>query len=74
MGCVNADGTLVSSARRMLEALAAPRPAEEIAALVEQPLYKVRSGLRELAQAGLIREDGKRYLRTESGAAVLKRP
>jgi hypothetical protein len=38
---------------------------------VGQPLFKVRSSLRELASAGLIRETGQEFLITESGKAKL---
>jgi DNA-binding IclR family transcriptional regulator len=57
--------------KALLRALATPAAAEAIAKQVEQPLFKVRSSLRELAAAGLIREDGQEFLITESGKARL---
>jgi predicted transcriptional regulator len=71
MACVNPDGTLSESARALLRALANPTAAEEIAKQVRQPLFKVRSSLRELAAAGLIQETGQEFLITESGKAKL---
>lgn len=71
MGCVNADGTVVASARVLLEALSEPKGAEQIAPLVGQPLFKVRAGLRELASAGLIEEAGETFRLTEAGKTRL---
>jgi predicted transcriptional regulator len=71
MACVNPDGTLSESARALLRALAKPIAAEEIAKQVGQPLFKVRSSLRELTAAGLIQEKGQEFLITESGKARL---
>ncbi len=73
MGCVNADGTLVASAQALIEALAEPQTAEQVAPAVGQPLFKVRAGLRELAQAGLIEANGESYRLTETGRARLKK-
>lgn len=56
MACVSADGTLSPSARAMLGALRTAATPEEVAAATGLPLYRVRSGLRELAAAGLAAE------------------
>lgn len=61
MACISADGTLTASARKMLEALQQPATPEEVAQATGLPLFRVRSGLRELAQAGLIEEVEGRY-------------
>jgi predicted transcriptional regulator len=71
MACVNPDGTLSESAKALLMALAIPTAAEEIAKKVGQPLFKVRSSLRELAAAGLIQEQGEKFLITASGKTRL---
>jgi predicted transcriptional regulator len=71
MACVNPDGTLSESAKALLRALAKPTAAEEIASQVGQPLFKVRSSLRELTAAGLIKEAGEKFLITESGKTRL---
>lgn len=67
MACISADGTLTASARKMLEALQQPATPEEVAQATGLPLFRVRSGLRELAQAGFIEEvEGRYRLKTAS--------
>jgi len=67
MACLSADGTLTESARKMLGALQNPALPEEVAQATGLPLFRVRSGLRELAQAGLVEEREGRYVLTEVG-------
>lgn len=67
MACISSDGTLTESARKMLEALRTPASAEEVAQTTGLPLFRVRSGLRELVQAGLVEEREGHYQLTESG-------
>ena len=69
MACVNPDGSLTSSARQMLQLLKEPHTPEEAATKAGQPLFKVRSSLREMIEAGLVVLDGDRYHLTEIGAA-----
>jgi len=45
---------------------------EEIAKDAGLPLFRVRSGLRELAQAGLVIQKEDRYNLTEKGAELVK--
>jgi predicted transcriptional regulator len=71
MACVSPDGTLSESAKALRKALAKPTAAEEIAKQVGQPLFKVRSSLRELTAAGLVQEKGQDFLITESGKAKI---
>ena len=71
MGCVNPDGSITSSARKMLELLRDPLTPEEASDKSGQPLFKVRSSLREMASAGLIEQAGDRYRTTESGRAKI---
>lgn len=68
MACVNADGTLTTLGRRMLAAIAARSLApDDVARLADVPLYRVRSSLRELAEAGVVVEEGGRYGLTAQG-------
>ena len=62
MACVNADGTLSPSGRAMLDAVKAPASADQVAAITGLPLFRVRSGLRELVSAGLVKEEASRYV------------
>ena len=71
MGCVNPDGTLSLSARQMLQILTEPMTPEDAAKAAGQPLFKVRSSLREMVDSGLISNDGDRYSITESGLQKL---
>ena len=62
MACVNADGTLSPSGRAMLDAVKAPASPDQVAAITGLPLFRVRSGLRELVSAGLVKEEASRYV------------
>jgi DNA-binding IclR family transcriptional regulator len=56
MPCVRADGEPTRPGIDMLRALAAgAQTAEEVASESGLPLFRVRGGLRELAEAGFIR-------------------
>jgi predicted transcriptional regulator len=71
MACVNPDGTLTASALALLEILMDPLKPEEIALRVGQPLFKVRSSLREMSGAGLLTSDGDHYVITAEGSERL---
>jgi len=61
MACISPDGKPTESGARMLRALkSGPGSPEEIAKSTGVPLFRVRSGLRELTRAGLVdQKDGK---------------
>lgn len=67
MACIQADGHLTEAARTLLGALAEPLAPEEIAGRVGQPLYRVRSSLREMADAGLVESHGDGWRSTDAG-------
>ncbi|MBI5586644.1 MAG: hypothetical protein HY892_22775 [Deltaproteobacteria bacterium] len=67
MACINPDGTVTESAKDMLRALSEPRSPEKVAAIVAQPLFKVRSSLRELAGGGLALEVEGKFTVTAKG-------
>ncbi|MBE3558194.1 MAG: hypothetical protein IMW89_03095 [Ktedonobacteraceae bacterium] len=71
MACVNADGTVTASARSILAAAQRAASAAEISTAAGLPLYRVRSSLRELVRAGLLRAEGERYILTEDGRTRL---
>jgi len=71
MACVNPDGTLSESGRMLLTVLAEPLSPEEISQKAGQPLFKVRSSLREMAEAELISEAGGSYTTTPAGKELL---
>ncbi|MEA4907086.1 MAG: hypothetical protein GYA17_14670 [Chloroflexi bacterium] len=71
MACTNPDGSLTLIATQVLEAAQDPLTAQEIAAQMSLPLYRVRSNLRELTTAGLLSESDGKYRRTPLGQSKL---
>lgn len=73
--CVSADGKLTVSGKKLLTTLDAQpnSTAQEIAKKGEIPLFRVRSGLRELLAAEFVSETENRYSSTDSGKEALKR-
>jgi len=67
MACVNPDGSITETAKALLRVLESPLAPEEIAQKVGQPLFKVRSSLREMTGAELIKDEGGKYIVTEKG-------
>lgn len=61
MACVNPDGTITASAAAMLDAMKSPSTPEQIAQRTELPLFRVRSGLRELVESGMASEHDGSY-------------
>ncbi len=73
MACINPDGTLAPSAQSILNALrSGPAKAEALAQQAGLPLFRVRSSMRELVQAGLVTEADGAYMLTDAGTAQLK--
>jgi predicted transcriptional regulator len=68
MACVRPDGSLSTSGKLMLTAVATSSTAEEVAGTTGMPLFRVRSALRELIDAGFVSEADGRYNQTEKGA------
>jgi predicted transcriptional regulator len=67
MACVNPDGTVTASAKAILAALRNAQSPEGIATETNLALFRVRSALRELAEAGLVAVDASGYALTEEG-------
>jgi predicted transcriptional regulator len=73
MACISPDGKPTESGSKMLRALKAGSGSpEEIANEAGLPLFRVRSGLRELTEAGLAKQKGDRYELSEEGAKLIK--
>ncbi len=73
MPCVNDDGSLSSSGLTLLKAVAKASNEAGIQSHSSLPLYKVRSGLRSLEQAGLLTVENNIYYLTEEGKELLRR-
>ncbi|MBN1762103.1 MAG: hypothetical protein JW878_03345 [Methanomicrobia archaeon] len=71
MACISPDGELTDSGRKILSAAQEASVPEEIARASGMPLFKVRSSLRELTDAGFMEERDGRYKTTPAGAAKL---
>jgi predicted transcriptional regulator len=71
MACIGSKGELTESARKMLAALEHPASPEEVAARAELPLFRVRAGLREMAEAGLVELKDGCYSATQEGRSLL---
>ena len=73
MACISPDGKPTESGTKMLRALKSGLVSpEEIAQNVGLPLFRVRSGLREITQAGLGTEMSGRYQISEKGEELIK--
>ena len=73
MACISPDGKPTESGAKMLRALkSGPGSPEEIAKDTGLPLFRVRSGLRELAQAGLASQKNDKYEITDKGAELIE--
>jgi predicted transcriptional regulator len=73
MPCVSPDGKPTASGMATLKALknGALSP-EEVAGKTGQPLFRVRSGLRELKNAGFVEENEEKYTLSKSGSALIQ--
>ncbi len=67
MACINNDGSLTDSARRLLGKLIVPCAPEELSKRMGQPLFRIRSSLREMETAGLVQPIDGKFLMTEAG-------
>jgi predicted transcriptional regulator len=67
MACVNPDGTVTESAKALLGSIVDPLTPQEISQKVGQPLFKVRSSLREMTAAELVQEENGKFKITEKG-------
>lgn len=72
MPCISADGKPTSSGMVTLKSLkeGASTP-EEVAGKTGQPLFRVRSGLRELKNAGFVKEADEKYSLSETGEKIV---
>ena len=71
MACINPDGSLSTVAMLMLDYLTEPRTDRDIADRAAQPMYRIRSSLRELEATGLVENDSGHWVITAKGTEVL---
>jgi DNA-binding IclR family transcriptional regulator len=73
MPCVSADGKPTKSGFATLSALkSGASTAKTVAESTGQPLFKVRSGLRELVKAGFVKQIDKNFQLTTEGIELIK--
>ena len=71
--CVSADGKPTKSGIATLTAIKdGASTVKTISEKTGHPLFKVRSGLRELAKAGLVKQTENDYSLTEQGINILQ--
>ena len=73
MACINASGEISESARQILIAMLEPAPLAQVAAQTGLPLYRIRSAMRELSEAGLAVESEGGWKTTEAGRGAIER-
>ena len=72
MPCVSADGKPTKSGIATLSALkSGALPPKAVSEITKQPLFKVRSGLRELEKAGFVKQEVNKYQLTPEGNKLL---
>jgi predicted transcriptional regulator len=72
MPCINPDGKPTASGFRILRAIKEGKGSpEEIAQSTEIPIFRVRSGLREMAEAGLTSAKGDKYELSPQGRELV---
>jgi predicted transcriptional regulator len=73
MPCVSPDGKPTSTGMALLKSLKNETLSpEEITSKTSQPLFRVRSGLRELKNAGFIEETEDKWKLSEAGKRVVQ--
>ncbi len=70
MACINSSGELSPTAKKILAVLEQPARPEEVARTTGLPLFRIRSGLREMKQAGLVEERSGAYAISATGRAL----
>jgi len=67
MPCVKPDGTLEPMAQAIVRSLVTPRTIDGVCEHLRLPLYRVRSTMRELVEAGVVAERDGAYGLTDKG-------
>jgi len=67
MRSINPDGSVTARARSLLYLLDKPLTPEEISQKLGQPLFHVKTSLREMVLSQIIDQKGERFVITEQG-------
>jgi DNA-binding IclR family transcriptional regulator len=71
MPCIDGSGRMTEMAGKILAAMAEGVALPEVAEKTGLPLYRIRSGARELVEAGLVEAKDETYILTEAGRAAM---
>ena len=74
MACLNSNGEITEAARQILTAMERPAALSQVADETGLPMYRIRSAMRELAEAGLAAEAGDEWQVTGAGMAAIRKP
>ena len=72
MGCIDAKGNITRSGELILLALMGPSPIEDAAKESGQPLFKVRSAVREFTDVGFVKAVADGFQITSEGIKKLE--
>jgi len=73
LACISPDGKPTESGKKLLAAVINPIIPEAVAARTNLPLFRVRSGLRELSEAGYIKVEQEQHVLTDAGREALRK-
>lgn len=73
MVCISPDGKPTESGMKLLSAIRDHHVPEDISEETKLPLFRVRSGLRELSEAGYVKDEQGKYDLTDAGREALKK-
>lgn len=72
MACIEPDGSLTPAGQLLLEEIARkPMTPQEIAATMGDPMFLIRSRIRDMVEADLIEENDGVYSATEKGRGMV---
>ncbi|HIH37289.1 MAG TPA: hypothetical protein HA232_05220 [Methanocellales archaeon] len=72
MACISPDGKPNLLGEKILETAKEPCTPEEIASTLILPFFRVRGGLRDLVEAGYLKEERGKYMITDKGLQALE--
>jgi DNA-binding IclR family transcriptional regulator len=64
MPCIDASGELTEKGRAILAALSEPASMESVAKRTGLPLYQVRAAVREMEEAGMVKQSDAGFVAT----------
>ncbi len=69
MPCIDASGALTEKGRTVLAALAEPASLQDVAIRTGLPLYQVRAAVREMEEAGMVKQTDAGFVAVAAGSS-----